>query len=394
MTNKSPLAAITDKINKAKRNGIDVINLAVGEPDFSVPDYIKKGTEEKIENGGKETDGYTETLGIRPLRQAIADKFNKELGKLGKWQPEDVIVTPGAKFALAAAIRAAVKSGSSAGKNKPAVLILNPAWPTFAAQVRLMDAVPVFADTMGKEIDLGMLEKATEGYELKAIIINSPSNPTGRILKSEELEVVAEFAEKHGIWIISDEIYRRISYIELPLPIAHFAPARTITIGGFSKEYAMTGWRLGYAIAPNGIISEMEAWQSQTVTCASAPIQHAGLIALTSPEGEKAVRQMVDEFARRRGLVAERLGEIPELIFNKPDGAFYFFINVKAYLNEEMKTAEDWVDYLFDGAQVAVAPGSVFGARDCIRLSFAASEKDLIEAMGRIKIAFERLKKK
>ena len=224
MIKKSPLAAITDKINEARRNGIEIINLAVGEPDFEVPRYIKEETGEKIKTGGKEMDGYTETLGIMPLRQAIVDLFNTELKDLGKWQPENVIVTVGAKSALSAAFWAVLKSDEDGKENKPEVLILNPAWPTFAAQVRLMGGEPVFIDALGKEITLAMLEESAKDRELKAILINSPSNPTGRVLRSKELEAIAKFADKHGIWIISDEIYRGISYIELPPPMAHFAP--------------------------------------------------------------------------------------------------------------------------------------------------------------------------
>ncbi len=386
---KSPLAVILSKVKDAEERGIKgIINLAIGEPDFSVPDCIKKAvTGEK--NNGKEIDGYTETLGIKPLRQAIANRFNKEVKK-GKWTAENVIVTPGAKFALAAAIRMVVIS-SSGSEIKPSIVILDPAWPTFASLVRLAGATPLFIDTLNKEITFAMLEKAIQKYNLKAIIINSPSNPTGKILKTEELEAISVFAEKNNIWIISDEIYRRISYIPLPLPIAHFVPSRSITIGGFSKEYAMTGWRLGWAVAPEKIISGMEAYQSNLVTCASSIVQYAGLFALESEEANEAANKMVEKFSKRRKLVAEKLLEIPGIIFEIPDGAFYFFINIKKYLKKDLETDKDFADYLFDGARIAVAPGSVFGAEGYIRFSFAASEKDLVEAISRIKIALNRL---
>jgi aspartate aminotransferase len=390
--NKSPLAVILSKVKEAEDRGIKIINLAIGEPDFSVPDCIKKGVIEKIENNGKEVDGYTETLGIKPLRQAIVKRFNDELGK-GKWTAQEVIVTPGAKFALAAAIRVIVMNSADT-EIKPAVVILNPAWPAFASLVKFMGAVPVFVDTFEKDITLEMLEKAVEGFNLKAIIINSPSNPTGRILKIDELKVIGDFAEKKNIWIISDEIYRRISYIPLPSPMAYFAPERTITIGGFSKEYAMTGWRLGWAIAPEKIISEMETYQSVLVTCASSIVQYAGLFALESDESNAAVNKMIEGFAKRRKLVAEKLLEIPGIIFKKPEGTFYFFINIKEYLGKDkkIKISDDFTNYLFDEARVAVAPGSVFGAEGYIRLSFAASEEDLIQAIERIKTALLKLR--
>lgn len=392
-SNKSPLAIILSKVKEAEEREIKgIVNLAIGEPNFPVPNCIKEATIEKIKNGGKEIDEYTETLGIKPLRQAIARRFNKELGKKGVWTVENIIVTSGAKFALANSIRAVAINNSISSQKNPAVAILNPAWPTFSAQIRLVGAIPVFVNTLEKEITLKMLEEATERYNLKAIIINSPSNPTGRILKTNELKAISAFTEKRNIWIISDEIYRRISYVPLPPPVASFVPKRTITIGGFSKEYAMTGWRLGWAIAPEKIISEMEAYQSQLITCASSIVQYAGLFALESAEADKALSEMVKEFVKRREIVAEKLAEIPKITFQKPDGAFYFFINIKEYLKKDLKTSEDFASYLFNGARVAVAPGSVFGAEGYIRLSFAASEDSLAEAIERIKIALMRLK--
>jgi aspartate aminotransferase len=388
--NKSPLAVILSKVKEAEEKGIKIINLAIGESDFSVPRCIKKSLIEKIKNNEKEIDGYTVTLGIKPLRQAIARRFNKELGK-GEWTEESVIVTPGAKFALAGAIRAII-ANSSGIKIKPAVVILNPAWPAFATLVRFMGATPVFVDVFGKDITIELLQKATEGSNLKAIIINSPSNPTGRILKNEELKAISDFAEKNNIWIISDEIYRRISYIPLPPPMAYFSPKRTITIGGFSKEYAMTGWRLGWAVAPEDIITEMETYQSSLVTCASSIVQHAGLFALESNESVKAVDDMVREFARRLEIAEKRLAQIPGIVFKKPEGTFYFFINIEEYLGKELKTSEGLTTYLFDIARVAVAPGSVFGAEGYIRLSFAASEDDLIQAIERIRAALLKLR--
>lgn len=387
--NKSPLAVILSKVKEAEEKGIKIINLAIGEPDFSVPDCIKKAVIEKINNDEKEIDGYTETLGIKPLRRAIASRFNSEL-RVERWTAQNVIVTPGAKFALAAAIKA-VAIDSANNVNKPAVAIFNPAWPAFAALVRFMDAIPVFVDAFEKDITLEMLKKAAEGFNLKAIIINSPSNPTGRILKNEELKVIGNFAEKNNIWIISDEIYRRISYIPLPPPMAYFAPEKTITVGGFSKEYAMTGWRLGWALASENIILRMETYQSNLITCASSIVQYAGLFALESDEAKEAVNKMVEGFAKRRKVVAEKLLEIPGIVFKKPEGTFYFFINVKEYLGKELKTSEDLTNYLFETARVAVAPGSVFGAEGYIRLSFAASENDLNQAIESIKNALSKL---
>lgn len=389
--NRPSLAAIRNMIKEAEQKGMkDIINLAIGEPDFSVPDCIRKAAIEKIKNGGKEISEYTETFGIKPLRQAIADRFNNESGK-GKWHAKNVIVTPGAIFALAAAIRAAVVSDIDSN-NKPAVLILNPSWSTYVSQVRLMNAVPIFVDIFQKEITLEMLEEAAKGSNLKAIIINSPSNPTGKVLRIQELEIISSFAENHNIWIISDEIYCRISYISIPPPIAIIAPKRTITINGFSKEFAMTGWRLGWAVAPEQIIFEMGLFQSNLVICSSSIIQHAGLFALKSGEAKKAVNIMSQEFAKRREIMAEKLAQIPGLIFQKPDGAFYFFINVKKYLSKNIKTSEMLADYLFNKVRVAVAPGSVFGIEGYMRLSFAASENDICEAIERIKVALLKLK--
>lgn len=401
MTNKSPLAAILNKVKKAEEEGKKVINLAVGEPDFGASESVKFELSEKLKSGGKAIDAYTETLGIEPLRRAIAERFNKECGSEARWRSSSVILTPGAKFALFAAIYALVNTNADKngvlGNDKLGVVILNPAWPTFSAQVKLAGASPVFVDTMNKKIDLKLLESVVEKYPpelLKAIIINSPSNPTGRVLKAGELEAVSDFAKKYDLWIISDEIYRRISYIKLPSPIARFAPEKAITIGGFSKEYAMTGWRLGYAIAPEEIISEMEAYQSQTITCASSIVQYAGLAALESDEANKEAEKMAKEFTSRREIAAAKLSEIPGISFSKPDGAFYFFINVREYLTGEIKTVENLADYLFEKSEVAIAPGSVFGASDYIRLSFAVSRGDLEKAIEKIKIALGKIKKK
>lgn len=380
MTEIVTLSSILEKVKEADRSGKKIINLAIGEPDFKVPEYIKKALVANFANVD-DIDSYTETSGIEPLRAEISSRFNKDTGT-NYYNAENVIITPGGKPALYASLYATVKKGDS-------VIIFNPAWGTFATQVKLIGANPLFIDILNKRITIGLLESAIGESHPAAMIVNSPANPTGRVLTIDEILAIVYISAKYGIIIIADDVYREISYIPLPPRIAHFAPEKTITIESFSKAYAMTGWRLGYAIAPKTIVDKIKEWQSQVLTCASSVVQYAGLEAIKSHE---SIKEMIGEFANRRNFVAERLREIQGISFILPDGAFYFFIDISSYFTEEIKTSSDLSKYLFEKASVAIAPGSSFGAEGYIRLSFAASREDLEEGISQIKKALESLK--
>lgn len=350
-----------DVIKRLEKSGINVISLSTGEPDFPTPEHICQAALKAMREGKTH---YTPSAGIPELREAIARKLREENGIDAK--PSNVIVTPGAKHAIYEACASLLDRGDEA-------ILFDPAWISFPACVRLCEASIRWVSGVEE------LEDAI-GDRTRLIVINSPNNPSGRMMGRDELEQIAEVARRKNVYVLSDEIYEKIVYEKEHISIASLdgMADRTIVINGFSKTYAMTGWRIGYAYAPPDVIRRMNIIQQHTVTCAPSFVQYASLAAMEGPQD--CVRQMVDEFRRRRNVLVDGLRAMG-FECEKPDGAFYLWLNVSGYGGGERFAGE-----LLEKAGVAVTSGTDFGpsGKDYIRISYAASMERIEEALGRI----------
>lgn len=348
----SPTLAIDAKVKELQKKGINIINLSLGEPDFPTPDYIKKSAILALKN---DYTHYTQTQGILELRQVICEKLKKDNHIL--YYPSEIIVGVGTKQILYEAFQVLCNKNDE-------VLIPKPLWSTYVEQIKLAGGRPVFK-----------LSNKT-----KIILINSPRNPDGNVLSLADIKEIAEIAIKNKIYIISDEIYEKIIYDKKHISIASLNEKiknLTITINGFSKAYAMTGWRVGYAAGPRKIIETMSALQSQTTSNTCSISQYAALGALLGPQ--KDLIKMVKEFNKRRKYVCQKLSEIKSLSFTVPDGAFYIFIKINS--KNSVKFCHD----LLKIAKVAVVPGEAFLTPGYFRLSFATSLDNLTKGLERIK---------
>ncbi len=370
----SPTIAIDTKAKAFKAQGIPVINLSVGEPNFQTPENIKKAAIKAI------TDGhsfYTAPEGILELREAIAKKFAKDNGLT--YDPSDVIVGAGAKQVIYSIFHVLCHKGDE-------VIIPIPTWNTFVEQVKLAEAKPVLIQLKPPfKLTAEAIEKAITD-KTKIILLNTPSNPTGAMVELKELKKIADLAVKHNIFIVADEIYEKLSYTQEHVSIASLnkkIKELTISVNGLSKTYAMTGWRIGFAVGPTEIISKMKAFQSQLQGNISSITQKAGVEALTGDQ--KSVEKMIKAFAKRREYCLKEVSEIPELSVNEPDGAFYLFISVEKLLGKKYPTSQAWSEALLDKEKVAVVPGEAFFYPGYIRFSYAASDEDLKEAFVRVK---------
>jgi len=370
----SPTIAIDVKAKAFKQQGIPVINLSVGEPNFQTPENIKEAAIQAIKKG---FTLYTAPEGILELRKAIAEKFEKD-NKL-TYDPSQIIVGVGAKEISYLAFQVLCDKGDE-------VIIPVPAWNTFVEQVKLAEGTPVLIDLKPPfKITASDITKAITA-KTKIILLNSPSNPTGAMIDQEELKKIADIAVEKHIFIIADEIYEKLVYTQKHVSIASFnekIKELTITINGASKAYAMTGWRVGYAAGPKEIIDKMKALQSQLVAHTSSISQMAVVEALTGDQS--SIETMREAFAKRRLFCMEELDKLSELEYTKPEGAFYFYISVKKLLGGKYKTSSEWAEALLEKEKVAVVPGEAFFYPGYIRMSYAASDEDLKEALKRIK---------
>ncbi len=369
---------ITARAKALKVTGKDVVSLAAGEPDFDTPQHIKDALTKAL---NEKFIYYTPSAGISELKKAIAEKLEKE-NRIPCTESE-VIVTPGAKQALYEAIFSITNQGDE-------VLCPDPGWVSYEPIIQLAAGKPVLVPTREEDgfaykVE-ALEEKITE--KTRAVIINTPSNPTGAILDRSILKGIADLCVDHDIIAISDEIYEKIIYEGEHVSIASLPgmAERTITVNGFSKAYSMTGWRLGYAAGPVEIIQAMSKVQEHTVSCATSFVQKAGVVALTSPQDD--VTKMVTEFRRRRDTLIKLLGEIDGVSCVKPRGAFYVFPNFKRYGSDSFELA----NYLLEEAGVAFIPGAAFGAggEGFQRISYATSMENIERAMGRIKKALAK----
>ena len=381
--------AITAKANELKAQGVDVVSFGAGEPDFNTPENIINEAIKAMQEGKTK---YTPAGGIQDLKKTICKKF-KEDNDLD-YAPDQIIISTGAKQCLANTFMAILNPGDE-------VLIPVPYWVSYPELVKLADGVPVFVETSEEnnyKYTIKDLEKSVSD-KTKAILINSPNNPTGTIYHKEELIEIAEFAKKHDLLIVSDEIYEKLIYdCEKHISIASLsqdAYERTIVINGVSKTYSMTGWRLGYAAASKEITKLMTSIQSHMTSNVNTITQYAAIEALNGPV--ENLNNMVKEFENRRNFMVDKLSKIDGVSIIKPSGAFYIMVNISSYLNtsfkgEEIKNSIDFARVLLDEEKVAVIPGSGFGLDDYIRLSYATSMKIIEVGIDRIERFLSRIK--
>ncbi|BDG59079.1 pyridoxal phosphate-dependent aminotransferase [Caldinitratiruptor microaerophilus] len=378
----SPTMAIDARAKQLLAEGADVVNFSVGEPDFDTPDTAKEGGIAAIRQGFTK---YTPAAGTLELRRAIAEKLRRENGL--EYAPEQIVVSNGGKQSLYNAFMVLLDPGDE-------VIIQAPYWVSYPEMVKLAGGVPVVVETdarTGFKMTPDMIrEKLTP--RTKVINLNSPSNPTGVVYTPAELRAIAELAVEKNLIIISDEIYEKLLYDGAEfVSIASFGPdvkRLTVTVNGFSKAYAMTGWRMGYAAAEKPIAKAMADLQSQTTSGPSSITQKAALAALQGDQGP--VEAMRQEFDRRRRYVVERLRSIPGFDLEVvPQGAFYVFPNVSALFGrtiagQRVENADDLGMLLLEKAKVALVPGSGFGSPNHVRISYATSMERLKEGLDRI----------
>ena len=377
----SPTLAIDAKAKSMKAAGVDVINFGAGEPDFDTPDNIKDAAIKAIRNGFTK---YTPVGGIDELKTAIIEKFKKDNNIT--YEKKEVIVSCGAKHSLYNIAEALFDAGDE-------IIIPAPYWVSYPDQVLLNDAVPVIVKTKEKDsfkITPQLLESNIT-KKTKALILNSPSNPTGLAYDRKSLEAIAEIALNYDFFIISDEIYEKLTYDDfLHLSIASLSDdikQRTIVVNGLSKSHAMTGWRIGFSAGPEKIIEAMTKIQSQSTSNPTSIAQKAAVEALTGPQDFTS--EMVSEFDRRRVYIIERLNKIKGLSCAMPLGAFYAFPNISSYFgkyakNKLINSSFDISSHLLDEAKVAVVPGGAFGDDRYIRLSYATSLDNIQKGLDRI----------
>ena len=370
------------KTRELKAEGKDIIGLSLGEPDFDIPDFIKEAAIEAIQQNYSK---YTPIDGYLELREAICEKFKRDNNL--NYKPSQIVVSTGAKQCLANVALAMLNPGDE-------VIFPAPYWVSYKEIAKMAGGVPIEVHTTIEnnfKITPAQLEAAITS-KTKMVWFNTPCNPSGSIYSKAELEALAVVLRKHPhIFILSDEIYEYINFTnERVTSVAEIDSLyeRTITVNGMSKAFAMTGWRIGYMGAPEWIAKACAKAQGQVTSGANAIAQRASIAALKAPKSK--IQYMVDEFKRRRDLVLQLLNEIEGFKLNIPEGAFYVFPDISSFFGKTLRgriinNASDFSLYLLEEAMVATVTGEAFGDANCIRFSYAASEKDLREAIRRIK---------
>lgn len=362
--------------------GKDIVHLEIGEPDFDTPRNIRDAATRAL---NQSYTHYCSSQGIVPLRVEIAKEMERTRGV--SVDPDRVVVTPGAKPIMFYSILALLDKGDEA-------IFPDPLYPIYESMINFTGAkaVPVrLREELDFRFDIDELRSKVTP-RTKLIILNSPHNPTGGVLEEEDIRAVAEIAQKHNIMVLSDEVYEHISYEGKPFSITSLPGMldRTILLNGFSKTYAMTGWRLGYAVMPAELVEPVVRLITNSVSCTAPFIQHAGIEALTGPQD--SILRMVSEFKKRRDLIVDGLNQIPGISCLRPKGAFYVFPNVK----ELGMDCNQFADYLMDEAGVAVLPGTHFGkyGDGYIRLSYATSSENINKGLERIASGATNIRKK
>ena len=379
----SATLAMAAKARELKQQGVDIIGLSLGEPDFNTPEFIKQAAIEAVEDN---YNSYTPVDGYLELKEAVCRKFKRD-NQLD-YQPSQIVVSTGAKQSIANAIQVLVDPGDD-------VLLVAPYWVSYAAIVMLAEGNPIeiYSDIETEfKITPEQLEAAITP-KTKMVVINSPNNPSGSVYTEAEYRALAEVLEKYPkIFVLSDEIYEHINY-----GVPHFSFARiesmydrTITVNGVAKAFAMTGWRVGYIGAPDWIAKACTKMQGQITSGTNCIAQRATIAALDASVDQ--IRYMIDEFASRRELILELLGSVDGFKLNQPKGAFYVFPDISHYFGKILRgktieNASDFALYLLEEAHVATVTGEAFGCPNNIRISYAASTDEIVEAIKRIKAA-------
>ncbi len=381
---------ITAKAKKMKAAGVSIVGFGAGEPDFNTPDYIIDAAKKALDIGFTK---YTPASGMPELKDAICKKLLRDNGL--NYLPEQIVISSGAKSSLYHAICALVEDGDE-------VIIPSPYWLTYPELVGLAGGKSVFVNTKpenGYKITASELESAITD-KTKCFILNSPNNPTGAVYDKDEIEQLAKVVEKYGIYVISDEIYEKLVYDgQKHYSIAaysEFLKEHTVVVNGMSKSYSMTGWRIGYIAAPTLISKAVSSMQSHTTSNACSIAQYASVEALNSAESESFIKTMQETFDNRRKLMVSLLKEISGVKVIEPKGAFYVFIDVsetfgKSFEGQKITGSLSFADAALKKG-VAVIPGAAFGDDDCIRLSYAISNDDIVEGIKRLKSFITELK--
>ena len=379
----SATLAMAAKARELRAEGKDIIGLSLGEPDFNIPDFIKEAAKKAIDDN---YSSYSPVDGYQDLKEAISRKFKRD-NQL-EYATDQIVVSTGAKQSLANVAMVMLNKGDE-------VILPAPYWVSYRDIVKLAEGVPVEVPT-GIDNDFkmtpGQLREAI-GPKTKMLWFSSPCNPSGSVYSKEELEALAEVLREHpGIFVVSDEIYEHINFRSTHVSIAGIPGMyeRTITVNGVSKAYAMTGWRIGYIGAPSWLAKACTKFQGQITSGANAIAQRATIAALDAPVDN--IRYMIDTFHQRRDLILKLLGEIPGFELNVPEGAFYVFPDISAFFGKTLNgrhisDASDFALYLLEEAHVATVTGAAFGSPNCIRISYAASEDEIREAIRRIAAA-------
>ncbi|QBS37353.1 pyridoxal phosphate-dependent aminotransferase [Thermaerobacter sp. FW80] len=372
--------AIDTRAKALQDAGERVINLSAGEPDFPTPRHVCAAAVAAIEAGFTR---YTPAAGIAELRRAIAEKHRRDNGVA--YAEDEIVVSSGGKHALFNAFMAICDPGDQ-------VIIPAPYWVSYPEMVRLAGGEPVIVET-GPETGFKLTPEALRralGPRSRAVVVNSPNNPTGAVYTREELDALAAVAAEADLWIVTDELYEHLIYEGQHVSIAALRPEyrqRTILINGVSKAYAMTGWRIGWAAAPRPVAKAMAAIQSQATSAVNSIAQKAAVAALTGPQDDVAA--MREEYRRRRDLLVEGLSNLPGIAVERPAGAFYVYPSVRGLLGREIggRRVDDDValaEVLLETARIAVVPGTAFGTPGYLRLSYATARSDLEEALRRL----------
>ena len=382
----SSTLAITAKINALIADGVDVVKFGAGEPDFDTPDYIKAAAIAALDAGFTK---YTPVPGTPELREAITEKFKRDNGL--RYETSQVIVSCGAKHTIYNILQAICDPGDE-------VIFAAPYWVSYPEQIKLAGAVPRVIETTPAQ-NFCMAPDQVEAAitsKTKAILVNSPSNPTGTTYDLDTLKAIADLAVKHQVYLISDEIYEALLYDgamhQSPASFNEKTKAITFVVNGVSKAYSMTGWRIGYTAGPEDAVSAMSRIQSHSTSNPTSIAQKAAVVALNDSKSQDAVEAMRKAFEERRDVICQRFDEIDGVSYVKPQGAFYIFPDFSEHYGrtiggQKIEDSMDITDYLLNSAGVGVVPGNGFGADNHLRLSFATSLTEINRGLDRIKKA-------
>lgn len=383
-TAPSPTLAITAKAKALQSQGVDVVGFGAGEPDFDTPDHIKAAAIAALNAGQTK---YTPSAGTPALREAVCEKLQRENGLT--YKPSQIIVSAGAKHSIYNLFQAILDPGDE-------VIVPVPYWVSYPEQVKLADGVPVFVnapESNGFRVTADAIAAAITP-RTKALVLNSPSNPSGAVVETAELEKIAALAVEKDLLVLSDEIYEHLTYGCDHVSVASFGPEiqqRTLVVNGFSKAYSMTGWRLGWLAGDAEIVAAMGRIQDQSTSNPTSFAQAGAVTALRGPQ--ECVEEMRQAFEQRREYIVGRLNSIEGVSCVKPDGAFYVLPNISGLTSKQYPDGDAITEYLLNEARIAVVPGSGFGVPQNIRLSYATSMANIEKGLDRLEAAAAELRK-